>query len=407
VWSPDGKAIAFLAREELADAWALRNGVDAASYARSLTAAAQRAHIRLSVASVGVAEGRSTLLRRVQAIMRTGSTKRVNRAAVVGLLVVLLAVAVALAAAQIREQSSSTRPGGRAPRAAAGLTSIGLGGGGGDEHRVEVSRSSETFDLGNVSYLTIETGLACVEHLYIGPGGPGVRVESVVYAERGDAATAAEARRLSLTSSPGPDKRARISVEGPHETALRIRLFVQAPREMEVALRLKSGGAYVKDRQAPIDISTDSGGVTVENIGGPVTARTGHGGISAQGVQGVIDVQTDYGGISLRDISGAVVARTGRGGIEADGLRGGATVQTGLGGITLRNVAGVTEADAGTGSVSLENVRGRAIRAASGSGTVRLTGVAGDKIAVRTGGGVTDVVLAEPFSGLDKERLAA
>jgi len=90
-----------LAREELADGWALARGVEASSYARSLAAAAERARGRLGAASVGMAEGRSTLLRRVEAIMRGGSLKPVSRPLVVALIGAALVSAGAFAAVQL------------------------------------------------------------------------------------------------------------------------------------------------------------------------------------------------------------------------------------------------------------------------------------------------------------------
>ena len=97
-----------LSREESADAWALARGVEASSYARSLTAAAERAQVRVSVASVGVAEGRSTLLRRVEAIMRGGSLKRMSRPLVVALIGAALVSAGAFAAVQVRGNSDAS-----------------------------------------------------------------------------------------------------------------------------------------------------------------------------------------------------------------------------------------------------------------------------------------------------------
>ena len=58
-------------------------GVKASSYARSLATAVERAQMRLSVALVGVAEGKSTLLRRVEATMGKRSLKRVSKPLVI------------------------------------------------------------------------------------------------------------------------------------------------------------------------------------------------------------------------------------------------------------------------------------------------------------------------------------
>jgi hypothetical protein len=100
-----------LAREELADAWALARGVEASSYARFLAAAAERTQARLSVASVGVAEGRSTLLRRVEAIMRGGSPKRLSRPLVIALAALVLVSAAAFAAVEFSAEKLRSQAG--------------------------------------------------------------------------------------------------------------------------------------------------------------------------------------------------------------------------------------------------------------------------------------------------------
>ena len=102
VWLASGRIA--LAREELADGWALSRGADAGSYARSLAAMAERAQVSLGAVSLGVAEGKSTLLRRVEAIMRGGSLKRVSRPLVVALIGAALVSAGAFAAVQVHEE---------------------------------------------------------------------------------------------------------------------------------------------------------------------------------------------------------------------------------------------------------------------------------------------------------------
>ena len=94
-----------LAREELADRWALSRGADAGSYARSLAAMAERARVGLGAASVGVAEGKSTLLKRVEAIMRGASLKRMSRPLIAALIGAALVSAVAFAAVQVTGNS--------------------------------------------------------------------------------------------------------------------------------------------------------------------------------------------------------------------------------------------------------------------------------------------------------------
>lgn len=149
----------MLAREELCDAAALRPGVDPKGYALSLLAAAEKTRATHAVACVGVAEGKFTLLRRVEAIMGTANVKGLSGATAIGLTLVLLAATAVLTSAQVRAESATVAlnagegsaggvdsggdgvPGmpqptaaqGGAPRTAApeGVTLSGGGGGGG------------------------------------------------------------------------------------------------------------------------------------------------------------------------------------------------------------------------------------------------------------------------------------
>jgi beta-lactamase regulating signal transducer with metallopeptidase domain len=89
-----------LAREELCDAWALSLGTDAASYARSLAAAAERAQLGFAPVSLGIAESKSTLWRRVEAIMRMGNMRAISRPLLLAVIAVGLLSAAAFAAVQ-------------------------------------------------------------------------------------------------------------------------------------------------------------------------------------------------------------------------------------------------------------------------------------------------------------------
>jgi len=97
----------MLAREELCDAAALRPGVDPKGYALSLLAAAEKTRATHAVASVGVAEGKFTLLRRVEAIMGTANVKGLSWAAAIGLTLALLAATAALTSAQVRAETAT------------------------------------------------------------------------------------------------------------------------------------------------------------------------------------------------------------------------------------------------------------------------------------------------------------
>ncbi len=90
-----------LAREQMCDAWAAEQGADAASYAQSLMAAAAHARARFALVSVGVAEDRSTLFRRVEAIMGADGARRLSRKLVLVMAALLVLSAAAFAAVQL------------------------------------------------------------------------------------------------------------------------------------------------------------------------------------------------------------------------------------------------------------------------------------------------------------------
>jgi beta-lactamase regulating signal transducer with metallopeptidase domain len=93
-----------LAREELCDAWALSLGTDAASYARSLAAAAERTQSAFAPVSLGIAESRFTLLRRVEAIMQSREVGRLRRPWAAALMVVLVGAVATLLGVQVRAE---------------------------------------------------------------------------------------------------------------------------------------------------------------------------------------------------------------------------------------------------------------------------------------------------------------
>ncbi len=94
------------AREELCDAWALARGGDAYEYANALTSAAARSLGRLPELSVGLAENRFVLLRRVEAIFQ-GQRRRTARAALVVLLTLGVVTAGACAVAHVAQRTET------------------------------------------------------------------------------------------------------------------------------------------------------------------------------------------------------------------------------------------------------------------------------------------------------------
>ncbi len=117
----------------------------------------------------------------------------------------------------------------------------------------------------------------------------------------------------------GPRTRGR----GPH-WSVSFRLMV--PRESDLDLESNNGGISVEDVTGELDLKTDNGGLSLEDVSGEVRARTTNGGIvamfrkDAQIGEG-ITLSTTNGGIELElpeGIDGDLRASTVNGAIRSD-----------------------------------------------------------------------------------------
>ncbi|MFB3882591.1 MAG: HEAT repeat domain-containing protein [Armatimonadota bacterium] len=90
-----------LVREELCDAWAAGRVGETAEYARTLLAAAERTRGSFALASVGIAESKSALRRRVEVLIRARGGRRLKTSVVLAIALVLATAAGALGLGQL------------------------------------------------------------------------------------------------------------------------------------------------------------------------------------------------------------------------------------------------------------------------------------------------------------------
>jgi hypothetical protein len=95
-----------------------------------------------------------------------------------------------------------------------------------------------------------------------------------------------------------------------------MRLEIQTPRDTKLRARADSGGIEVEGIQGPADCHTDSGGITVRDLGSEVRASADSGGIHIENVKGATYARVDSGGIEAHNISGSIDAETDSGGIH-------------------------------------------------------------------------------------------
>jgi DUF4097 and DUF4098 domain-containing protein YvlB len=102
-------------------------------------------------------------------------------------------------------------------------------------------------------------------------------------------------------------------------------------------------------------VSTGSGGITLDEVGGAVAARTGSGSINAAGIGGAFEAHTGSGSVSLvQSAAGDVVISTGSGSADVSGVEGALRMRTGSGGLRVQGTQrGTWELQTGSGSIAV------------------------------------------------------
>ncbi len=143
---------------------------------------------------------------------------------------------------------------------------------------------------------------------------------------------------------------------------------------------------------------TGSGDQSIEGIDGPLKVTTGSGRIDANGIGGEVHANTGSGDIRLESIKGAVAANTGSGSIRATGVAGDFSGETGSGDVHLEQSApGRVKASSGSGRIELAGVSGP-LRADTGSGDISAQGNLAGDWRIETGSGTVSVALPQSAS---------
>lgn len=103
---------------------------------------------------------------------------------------------------------------------------------------------------------------------------------------------------------------------------LSITFDVTVPEKYNVDLKTDGGGISVDDLQGTVDVSTSGGSLNMGNIEGPVNGRTSGGSITVENCKGNVDVRTSGGNLKLGKIAGAVIGHTSGGSIHVEEVKG-------------------------------------------------------------------------------------
>ena len=132
---------------------------------------------------------------------------------------------------------------------------------------------------------------------------------------------------------------------------LQVKFLVTTPQQYNVDLKTQGGSISVEDLEGEVRTQTLGGNLRIGRIKGSVWGKTTGGNIEVEGTEGDADVKTSGGGITIGSVAGRVEAKTAGGSIRVDRATGSVNANTSGGNITVEEVMGNINAKTLGGSV--------------------------------------------------------
>ncbi len=203
-----------------------------------------------------------------------------------------------------------------------------------------------------------------------------------------------------------------------------IRLELQVPRGVTLAVRNSSGDIRTEGLAGPQELDAASGDVRVFDASGPVRVGTSSGDVEARRVaalriqtaSGDVDVTDARGPADLRASSGDVTVNDARdslrlatvsGDVTVRGAGRGVAVATTSGEVVLRGARGRVEVTASSGSVeaAVEALAGASITTGSGDIVLRLASGLGARLELQTSNGSLQMDAPIQVTSLSRRRV--
>ena len=132
---------------------------------------------------------------------------------------------------------------------------------------------------------------------------------------------------------------------------LQVKFLITVPEQYNVDLKSQGGNISVEDLEGEVRSQTLGGNLQIGSIKGSVWGQTAGGNIEVVGTEGDADVKTSGGGITIGSVAGKVDAKTAGGSIRIDRATGSVNAKTYGGSITVEEVMGNINAKTLGGSV--------------------------------------------------------
>ena len=125
---------------------------------------------------------------------------------------------------------------------------------------------------------------------------------------------------------------------------LQVKFLISVPQRYNVDLKTQGGGISVEDLEGEVRIQTLGGNLRIGRIKGSVWGQTAGGGIKVEGTEGDANLKTSGGGITIGRVTGKVEAKTAGGSITVEEVMGNINAKT-LGGSVKAYISGQPEGD--------------------------------------------------------------
>lgn len=143
--------------------------------------------------------------------------------------------------------------------------------------------------------------------------------------------------------------------EGNNEHNIQIQSRLELPSNMELDILTNAGHISSEDIQGPQTYFTKGGHITLNSIRGSVSAETGGGHIKVKESEGMVTLTSKGGNIRVQDVVGDLELQSGGGSLQVIDLNGDVKATTKAGNIELKTstLNGTVDASTGAGSITI------------------------------------------------------
>jgi hypothetical protein len=307
------------------------------------------------------------------------------------------------------------------------------------DREVLTEQSERVLDAGGLSRLEVANARGLIS---VRRGAEGrIRLTALKIVTRGDREHARELADATLVRTTVEGGRLDVRVEYPQHRQIRIgfwdlfcgretpqvevRLAFEVPRSLAVSLKSSSGDLTtaqlagdqtlestsgeieVGDASAPVKVSTVSGDVSLTDVArGRVSSVSGD--IQVERVGGTLKVTTTSGDVNVRGAGDSLTVTSVSGEIQVDGARRGLAARTTSGDVEVRGSGRfAVETASGDATVSVEAPFGGAqVATVSGDIRLHLGGVLGCALEARTASGTIDLLVPLEVRTVSRQRVA-